>query len=84
MSITRDELRSRPLSQESFAQRHPFKVANPQSHLRKIIPPLQKVSNMEFVVEEPVMFNPGLTQTEGTKDAEDPKIPPMVVSTAKT
>ena len=39
---------------------------------------------MEFVVEEPVMFNPGLSQTEGTKDAEDPKIPPIVVSTAKT
>ena len=36
---------------------------------------------MEFVVEEPVMFNPGLTQTEGTKDAEEPKMPP---STAKT
>jgi hypothetical protein len=61
-----------------------LKVANHQRKLRKNLAPPSRVSNMEFVVEEPVMFNPGLSQTEGTKDAEDPKIPPIVVSTAKT
>ena len=55
--------------------RHPLRV--PQKRLRK------RITNMEYVVEEPMMFSPGLTHTEDTKDeGEATKVPPIVMSSA--